>query len=100
MWSCWRQLLVRASSTGREEVVFSTEDREGAGKAAVARANELAKEAAPERLGDGVVANLLNKVAAGVSAFRQGTAMLAGGDPRHLGRLHPEGWAHRGQLHL
>ena len=28
-------LLVRASSTGREEVVFSTEDREGAGKAAV-----------------------------------------------------------------
>ena len=72
-------LLVRASSTGREEVVFSTEDREGAGKAAVARANELlAKEAAPELpLGDGVVANLLNKVAAGVSAFAQGTAMLA-----------------------
>ena len=60
-------LLVRASSTGREEVVFSTEDREGA-----------AKEAAPELpLGDGVVANLLNKVAAGVSAFAQGTAMLA-----------------------
>ena len=73
------ELLVRASSTGREEVVFSTEDREGAGKAAVARANELlAKEAAPELpLGDGVVANLLNKVAAGVSAFAQGTAMLA-----------------------
>ena len=72
-------LLARASSTGREEVVFSPEDREGAGKAAVARANELlAKEAAPELpLGDGVVANLLNKVAAGVSAFAQGTAMLA-----------------------
>ena len=72
-------MLVRASSTGREEVVFSPEDREGAGKAAVARANELlAKEAAPELpLGDGVVANLLNKVAAGVSAFAQGTAMLA-----------------------
>lgn len=30
-------LLVRASSTGREEVIFSPEDREGAGKAAVAR---------------------------------------------------------------
>lgn len=73
-------LLVRASSTGREEVVFSPEDREGAGKAAVARANELlAKEAAPELpLGDGVVANLLNKVAAGVRRLRcQGTAMLA-----------------------
>ena len=67
-------LLVRASSTGREEVVFSTEDREGAGKAAVARANEAAPELP---LGDGVVANLLNKVAAGVSAFAQGTAMLA-----------------------
>ena len=50
-------LLVRASSTGREEVVFSPEDREGAGKAAVARANEL--------------------LATGVSAFAQGTAMLA-----------------------
>ena len=73
------ELLAGASSTGREEVVFSPEDREGAGKAAVARANELlAKEAAPELpLGDGVVANLLNKVAAGVSAFAQGTAMLA-----------------------
>ena len=66
-------------STGREEVVFSPEDREGAGKAAVARANELlASEAAPELpLGDGVVANLLDKVADGVSAFAQGTAMLA-----------------------
>ena len=79
VFSLLAALLVRASSTGREEVVFSTEDREGAGKAAVARANELlAKEAAPELpLGDGVVANLLNKVAAGVSAFAQGTAMLA-----------------------
>lgn len=70
----------------------------------MARANELlAKEAAPELpLGDGVVANLLNKVAAGVSAFAQGTAMLAVSEETrdHLGRLHPEGWAHRGQLHL
>ena len=71
-------MLVRASSTGREEVVFSPADQADAGKAAVARANELlAQEVAPELpLGDGVVANLLNKVAAGVSAFAQGTAML------------------------
>ena len=71
-------MLVQASSTGKEEVVFSTEDRDGAGKAAVARANELlAKAAAPELpLGDGAVASFLNRVAAGVSALAQGTAML------------------------
>ena len=71
-------MLVQASSTGKEEVVFSLEDRDGAGKAAVARANELlAKAAAPELpLGDGAVASFLNRVAAGVSALAQGTAML------------------------
>ena len=71
-------MLVQASSTGKEEVVFSPEDRDGAGKAAVARANELlARAAAPELpLGDGAVASFLNRVAAGVSALAQGTAML------------------------
>ena len=71
-------LLVRASSTGREEVIFSPEDRAGAGKAAVAKANELlAKAAAPDLpLGDGVVANLVSRAVAGVSALAQGTAML------------------------
>ena len=71
-------LLVEASSTGREEAIFSSEDRERVGRAAVNKANEiLAKEVAPELpLGDGKVANLLNKVAAGVSAIAQGTAML------------------------
>ena len=71
-------MLVRASSTGREEVMFSPEDQGDAGRAAVARANELlAKAAAPELpLGDGAVASFLNKVAANVSALAQGTAML------------------------
>ena len=71
-------MLVRASSTGKEEVVFDPRDREDAGRAAVGRANELlAKEVAPELpLGDGAVASFLNKVAAGVSALAQGTAML------------------------
>ena len=71
-------MLVRASSTGKEEVVFSPEDREEAGRAAVSRANDLlARAAAPELpLGDGAVASFLNKVAANVSAFAQGTAML------------------------
>ena len=73
------QLLVRASKTGREEVIFSEKDRERIGKAAVARANELlAKAVAPElNLGDSRVSELLNKVATGVSAFAQGTAMLS-----------------------
>lgn len=79
MWSCWRRCWRgRPPPDGRR---LSSPRRIGRapGKAAVARANELlAKEAAPELpLGDGVVANLLNKVAAGVSAFAQGTAMLA-----------------------
>lgn len=34
-------LLVKASSNGKEEAVFSGEDRERVGKAAVAKANEL-----------------------------------------------------------
>ena len=34
-------LLVKASSTGREEVILSPEDRERVGEAAVAKANEL-----------------------------------------------------------
>ena len=35
------KLLVEASSNGKEEAVFSKEDRERVGKAAVAKANEL-----------------------------------------------------------
>ena len=71
-------LLLAASATGREEVIFSPQDRTGAGKAAVARANEqLARAAAPELpLGDGAVASLVSKAVASVSALAQGTAML------------------------
>lgn len=71
-------LLVEASTTGREEVVFSAGDRDRIGKAAVARANELlARQTAPELpLGDSAVGALLNKVAAGVTAMAKGTAML------------------------
>ena len=71
-------MLAEAATTGREEVIFSPEDRAGVGKAAVARANELlARASAPDLLlGDGMLADLVNKVAAGVSALAQGTAML------------------------
>ena len=73
-------LLVKASSTGQEEVIFSPEDRARVGKAAVAKANEaLAKSVAPElpkELTESKVGAIINKVAAGVSAIAQGTAML------------------------
>lgn len=68
------KLLVQASSTGREEVVFSSQDRERIGKAAVARANEmLAAAAAPDLpSASGKVGEILGKVVAGVSAIAQG----------------------------
>lgn len=73
-------LLVKASSTGREEVILSPEDRKRVGKAAVAKANEiLAKAAAPElpkELTESKVGAVINKVAANVSAIAKGTAML------------------------
>ena len=74
------QLLVEASSTGREEVIFSPRDRERVGRTAVAQANELlARENAPElpkELTSTRMGAILDKVAAGVSAIVQGTAML------------------------
>lgn len=72
------QLLVRASSTGREEVVFSLKDRERVGRAAVAKANELlAQREAPELpMADSKVGALLTKVAAGAVAIAKGTALL------------------------
>lgn len=74
------ELLVQASSTGKEEVVFSPEDRERIGKAVVSRANDLlVKRSAPELLpedNDSKVVALLNKVAANVTAMAKGSAQL------------------------
>lgn len=73
-------LMVQASTTGQEEVILSPRDRERVGRAAVSRANEiLAKQTAPElpeELTSTRVGAILDKVAAGVSAIVQGTAML------------------------
>lgn len=73
-------LLVEASTTGQEEAIFSPEDREKVGKAAVKKANELlAKQVAPElpkELTDSKVGAVISKVATSVSAIAQGTAML------------------------
>ena len=73
-------LLVEASSTGREQVVFNQKDRTRVGKAAVTQANErLARAVAPklpEELTDSKVGALVDKVVTGVSALAQGTGML------------------------
>lgn len=77
-------LLVKASTSGREQVVFNQKDRARVGKAAVTRANELlAKEAAPElpKVTTGsaavnAIAEKVGKAVNAVSAMAQGTAML------------------------
>lgn len=74
------ELLVQAAKSGRETVVFAPEDRARIGKAAVARANELLALAVapklPEELSNSRLGALLAKVAVGVTALAQGTAML------------------------
>lgn len=73
-------LLVKASSSGREQVVFNQKDRARVGKAAVGRANELlAKSVAPklpDELAETKVGAFVDRVVSGVSALAQGTAML------------------------
>ena len=68
-------LMVRASSSGREEVIFSAKDRERAGKAAVKHANEILARGSGPELPEGKSGAVPGK-AAGVSAMSHGTAML------------------------
>lgn len=73
-------LAVRASTTGREKLIFSPTDRAQLGKAVVMAANEkLAKAVAP-KLPDEVAGSragaLLDKVVTGASAVLNGTGML------------------------
>lgn len=74
-------LAVKASSTGRESLIFSRTDRARVGRAVVAAANEkLAKAAAPKLPGevtDSRAGAILDKVVAGASALLNGTAMLS-----------------------
>lgn len=73
-------LLVEASSNGREQVVFNQRDRTRVGKAAVTRANEKLARAVspklPEELTESKVGALVDRVVTGVSALAQGTGML------------------------
>lgn len=78
------QLMVNASRSGREQVVFSQKDRARVGKAAVTRANELlAKRVAPElpkvstdSAAVNAIAEKVGKAVTAASAIAQGTAML------------------------
>lgn len=74
------ELLVKASRTGREQVVLNQKDRACVGKAAVTKANELLARAAapklPGELADTKVGALVDRVVTNVSALAQGTAML------------------------
>lgn len=73
-------LAVRASRTGREQVIFSGKDRSRFGKAVVTRANEiLAKQVAPKlpgELTDSKAGAFLDRVATVASAVLAGTGML------------------------
>ena len=73
-------LAVRASRTGREQVIFSGKDRSRFGKAVVTRANEiLARQVAPklpDELTDSKAGAFLDRVVTGASAVLSGTGML------------------------
>ncbi len=76
-------LAVKASSTGREKLIFSQTDRARVGKAVVMAANaRLAEAAAPDlsavpgEVRGTPAGSLLTKVVTGASAVLQGTAML------------------------
>ena len=73
-------LAVKASRTGREQVIFSQKDRSRFGKAVVTRANEiLARRVAPklpDELTETKAGAVLDKVVTGASAVLAGTGML------------------------
>ncbi|MBP3486259.1 MAG: V-type ATP synthase subunit E [Oscillospiraceae bacterium] len=74
------RLAVEASSTGREQLVFSTKDRARIGKQVVVAANDtLVKGVAPElpnSITDTKVGALLGKVVNSTAAIVTGTGML------------------------
>lgn len=78
------KLLVKASASGQEQVIFNQRDHARVGKAAVARANELlAAQVAPElpkvttdSPKVNAIAEKVGKAVTAVSAIARGTAML------------------------
>lgn len=80
-------LAVKASTTGKEKLIFSPSHRTQLGKAVVAAANKKLAEAAAPKLPDGVASSkagaILDKVVTGASAVLSGTAMLTLAEETH-----------------
>lgn len=76
------KLAVKASKTGREEIILSAKDRERVGPQVVAWANTLLAEAAAPKAAEkagkvgGKAGAVLSAVVTGANALLQGTAML------------------------
>ncbi len=74
------RMAVRASKTGREEILLNARDRERVGAQVAAKANALlAKEIAPEmpaEVKETKAGNIIGKVVTGANALLHGTAML------------------------
>lgn len=74
------RLAVSASTTGREQLIFSQKDRTRVGKAVVTAANEILAKAVAPKLPDEVTdtkaGSILDKVVTGASALLAGTGML------------------------
>ena len=74
------KMVVRSAKTGREELIFSAEDKARVGAKVVSKANAmLAAAVAPELpdvVKDSKVGGIIAKVVNGASALMQGTAML------------------------
>ena len=75
------RLAVRSASTGREEILLNSRDREAVGAKVVARANQILAQGVapdlPEELKASKAGQIIEKVVTGASALLQGTAMLS-----------------------
>ena len=74
------RLAARSASTGREEILLNSRDREAVGAKVAAQANQLLAQGAapelPEEMKSSPAGKLLDKLVTGASALLQGTAML------------------------
>ncbi len=80
MCSCSPRLVLEASTTGKEQLIFSTKDRAQIGKQVVVAANEaLASQVAPElpeSITESKVGAFVGKLVNTTAAMVNGTAML------------------------
>jgi len=76
------KMAVKASRTGKEEIILNARDRERVGVQVAAKANAMLAEAVKPAAADkaaksgGKAGEILSKVVTGASALLQGTAML------------------------